>query len=88
MNNQQDFEAFQKEILKICDQASLKMATGMSKILRNIEDPVLRLKILEDLNPTPTIKVLRYVKNIAEEEEDYETCEVIKLFLDKQKIQF
>jgi len=69
---------FQEEMDKLYNEVQNKLASGISTIIRSINDKEKIVEFLINMKDQPTIIVLKRINKIAIENEDYETCEAIK----------
>lgn len=69
---------FQAEMDKLYNEIQNKLASGISTIIRNINDKEKIVEFLINMKDQPTTEVLKRIIKIAIENEDYETCEAIK----------
>ncbi|MFZ4860914.1 hypothetical protein ACL9RF_01880 [Sphingobacterium sp. Mn56C] len=69
---------FQTEMDKLYNEVQDKLASGISTIIRNINDKEKIVEFLINIKNQPTIDILKRINKIAIENEDYETCEALK----------
>lgn len=69
---------FQTEMDKLYNEIQDKLATGISTIIRSINDKEKIVEFLINLKDQPTTEVLKRINKTAIENEDYETCEALK----------
>lgn len=76
----------EEEIDKLFNQTQDKLAEGISFLLRNINNKEKSVEFLKGMKKQPTINVLKRIKKIAIEKEDYETCEALKEYFKQRGI--
>lgn len=69
---------FQEEMDKLYNEVQNKLASGISTIIRSINDKEKIVEFLINMKDQPTTIILKRINKIAIESEDYETCEAIK----------
>lgn len=76
------------KIQELIDKTNESFANGISIILRNLDDLGQRIQALNSLTNKPTVDILMIVHKQALENEDYETCEALKIYADSQNLVF
>ena len=71
-------ENLQEEMDKLYNEVQNKLASGISYLIRSINNKEDIVEFLINMKVQPTTIVLKRIYKIAIENEDYETCEAIK----------
>lgn len=69
------------------DEVNERLAHGISTLIRSLENVQQRIDALNNLTKKPSLQILKHVKKQALFNQDFETCEALKIYAESQHIE-
>ncbi|WP_313185658.1 hypothetical protein [Sphingobacterium siyangense] len=69
------------------DEVTEQLAQGISMLIRSLDSVNQRVDALNNLTNKPNIQTLKLVKNKALLNQDFETCEALKIYAQTRNIE-